>query len=208
VTVGAQSPDVALATPSPMKPPVNVVEPYPVYALPRLWQWAEESRRQVADESSPKTLDDFVQFWERLAQSGQRSWGVWRDSELGGAIWSTRFSPVVADSHCIFKRAFWGSGTTAEALRLAYAEIFESGVQKINIVCFSDNHSLLGLVRKLGFEREGTLRKSALRDGELVDQAVIGLTKERFAELDKKREEEPADVGAPVKEEHATFIPQ
>jgi RimJ/RimL family protein N-acetyltransferase len=203
---------VTPATPSPAKSAIEVRSPFPLHAVPRLWAWAEDSRRQVADEFSPKSLDEFVDFWERLAQAGQRSWGVWRDDELGGAIWSMPLSPVMADSHCIFKRAFWGSGTAVEALRRVYAEIFDGGVQKITIVSFSDNHALLGLVRKLGFEREGMLRKSTLRDGELVDQAVSGLTRERFMELDTKCEEKPVEVAAiapePVKENNATFIHQ
>jgi RimJ/RimL family protein N-acetyltransferase len=204
-----------LAPASPVNAAVKVVEPFPVHALPRLWGWAEQSRRQVADDEAPRTLDEFIRFWERLGQAGQRSWGVWRDGDLGGAIWSMRITRVMADSHCIFKRAFWGAGTTAAALRLAYAEIFadQDGPRKITIVCFSDNHALLGLVRKLGFEREGLLRKSTLRDGQLVDQAVIGLTRERFEQLfGEKREDKPADPAviaeAPAKEEHAAFIHQ
>jgi RimJ/RimL family protein N-acetyltransferase len=196
--------------PSLMKPAVqiSVRSPFPLHALPRLWKWAEESRRQVADEFSPKTLDEFVDFWERLAQAGQRSWGVWRNGDLGGAIWSTRVNPVTADSHCIFKRTFWGQGITAEALRLAYSELFADGAQKITIVCFADNHALLGLVRKLGFEREGLLKKSTLRDGELVDQAVIGLMKERFEELFGGRAEAPVEIAAiaPVEEDNATLV--
>jgi RimJ/RimL family protein N-acetyltransferase len=202
---------VTPAITSAVKPAVTIVEPFPAHALPRLWKWAEDSRLQVADAFSPQTLDEFVRFWERLVQSGQRSWGVWRDGELGGAIWSTRLNPVMADSHGIFQRAFWGRGITAEALRLAYAEIFAGDVQKIAIVCFSDNHALLGLVGKLGFEREGLLRKSTLRDDVMVDQAVVGLTKERFEQLSReKRAEEPAEVLtiAPTKEEHAAFINQ
>jgi RimJ/RimL family protein N-acetyltransferase len=160
----------------------------------------------VADDFAVKTLDEFVDFWERLTQAGKRSWGVWRDGELGGAIWSTRFSPVAADSHCIFKRAFWGHGTTAEALNLVYADVFAAGVEKISIVCFSDNHSLLGLVRKLGFEREGTLKKSTLRGGVLVDQAVIGLTRERFAAQVPPSNEGGKVKIEPVEEKDATCV--
>jgi len=199
---------------------VSVQPEFPLYALPRLWQWAEDSRHQVADQFSPKTLDEFVNSWERQAVAGQRSWCVWVNGELGGAVWSTRLSPVLADSHCIFKRSFWGQGITREALRLVYAEIFAGGIEKIAIVCFVDSHALLGLVRKLGFEREGTLKKSTLRDGQLVDQAVIGLTKEAFEELfGEKRTEEPAEVAenvlstaqtlptaAPVKEDRAVIV--
>lgn len=159
---------------------VTIETPFPLYALPRVWKWTEESRRQVADDYAPHSLDEFIDRWERQARAGQRSWSVWRDNELGGVVTSSKLNPILADVHCIFKRAFWGHDTTAQASRLAFAEIFEDGVQKITTICFFDNHALLGLVRKLGFEREGLLRKNTLRDGQLVDQVVIGLTKERF----------------------------
>jgi len=189
---------VTLATPT---RGVEIIEPFPPHALPRAWKWAQESRRQVADAFAPSTLDQFVEHWERQVRAGQRSWGVWRDAELGGIVTSMRFNAVLADAHCIFKRTFWGHETTAEALRLVFTEIFAGGVQKITTVCFSDNHALLGLVRRIGFEREGTLKKNALRDGDLCDQAVIGLTRDRFMETEAVRMESPAQVAEPTKNE-------
>lgn len=156
---------------------VTVQSPFPVHALPRLWSWTVSSQRQVNDDFAPKTLEAFVDNWERQELSGMKSWGVLRDGELGGVVTSTRFNPVVADAHCVFRKSFWGHETTAEALRLVFAEIFASGVQKISTICFFDNHALLGLVARLGFEREGTLKKNTLRGGELVDVAMIGLTR-------------------------------
>ena len=174
---------MTLVTSSRVQAAVEIRSPFPHHALPRMWKWLEESRRQVSDAFSPKTLDEFVAYWEHMTRAGQRSWGVWRDGELGGSISSMQLNPVVADAHCIFKRTFWGHGTTAEALRLVFAEIFVGGAQKITTLCFADNHALLGLVRKVGFQREGRLRKNALRDGQLIDQMVIGLTRDDFQTL-------------------------
>ncbi len=162
---------------------VSIESPFPVYALPRVWAWAEESRRQVADDFAPKSLDEFLAHWDSQALAGQRSWAVRRDGELGGVVTSTRFNPVAADAHCIFKRSFWGYATTGEALRQVFEEMFEEGVLKIATVAFSDNAAIIGLTGRLGFRREGTLERQTLRDGKLVDQVILGLTKERFDEF-------------------------
>lgn len=162
---------------------VAIESPFPIYALPRAWAWMEQSRRQVADDFAPGTLAEFVSFWQLRERAGMRSWAVLRDRELGGVVTSMRFTPVQADAHCVFKRAFWGHETTAEALRLVFADLFADGVEKITTLCFADSHALLGLVARLGFRREGLLEKNTLRDGVLVDQVVIGLTKERFDEF-------------------------
>lgn len=168
------------ATLSPSKAFVTIAEPFPEHALPRLWKWAEDSRHQMADEFSPKTLDEFVTHWERLVHSGHRSWAVFADGELGGALTSRRLNPMLADIHAVFKRTLWGRGVAVEAFRLVLSELFNDGVLKISSACFADNHAVLGLVGKLGFEREARLRKHTFRDGKLVDMAVVGLTAERF----------------------------
>lgn len=159
---------------------VEVVEPFPPYAVPRLWSWSQEFFNRVADDYAPKTLEQFVKNWEEKAREGRRTWGVLRDGELGGMVCSTRISPVLADAHCIFKRSFWGHQTTAEALRMVFDQIFESGAEKICSTAFRTNHALFGLVKKLGFQREGMLRSHTRQSGEPVDVAIVGLLKEEF----------------------------
>jgi RimJ/RimL family protein N-acetyltransferase len=164
---------------------VTIASPFPRYALPRLWRWADASWRQVADDFAPRTLDEFVSYWETKECAGMRSWEVIRDGEMGGVVTSLRLNPVLADAHCIFKKSFWGHETTAEALRLVFEQLFADGVLKIETKCFHDNHALLGLVGKLGFEREGTRKQSTLRGGKLVDRAAVGLTKENWERIQK-----------------------
>src|SRR5579872_629050 len=160
--------------------PVEVIEPFPLHAVPRVWEWVREFRDRVADDFAPSTLAEFVSQWEAQDAAGRRTWAVLRDGELGGVITSNRLSPIVADAHCVFKREFWGRDTTAEALRHVFAAIFAQGVEKITSLAFRDNHALFGLVARLGFEREGTLRQHTRRRGELVDMVIVGLRRERF----------------------------
>lgn len=160
---------------------MTVSSPFPHYALPRVWGWIGESRRQTQDDFSVDTLNAFVGEWEVADAAGRLTWAVWRDGELGGVVMSRRINPVCVDSHCVFKRSFWGHGTTVEALRLVARDIFSSGeTQKITAWAYHDNHALLGLVRKLGFQKEGTLRQQTRRAGEPVDVVMLGLTKQAF----------------------------
>jgi len=168
---------------------VTVSRPFPIHALPRLWAWTVESRRQVADDFAVQTLEEFVSRWEAAETAGRSSWAVWRDKELGGAVTSSRINPVCVDAHCVFKRSFWGHAVTVEALRLVFEEIFSNGILKITATAFYDNHALLGLVRKLGFQKEGVLRQQTRRAGELIDVVVIGLTREGFAQFSAGRAE-------------------
>lgn len=175
---------------------MTVSSPFPHYALPRVWGWIGESRRQTQDDFSVDTLNAFVGEWEAADAAGRSTWAVWRDGELGGAVTSRRINPACADAHCIFKRSFWGHETTAQALQLVFKEVFADGVLKITAWAYYDNHALLGLVRKLGFQKEGVLRKQTRRKGEMIDVVLIGLTKEdfRFAPSNEVEKQEAAVV--------------
>ena len=166
---------------------VTIERPFPAYALPRVWGWTVESRRQVADDFAVSTLEAFVNEWEAADAAGRSTWGVWRDKELGGVVTSAHINPMCVDAHCVFKRSFWGHDTTVEALRLVFEEIFAEGVVKITATAFHDNHALLGLVRKLGFQKEGVLRQQTRRNGEMVDVVLIGLTKAAFGQVSAGR---------------------
>lgn len=157
---------------------VRVESPFPESAIPRVWSWIQGFRERVADDFAPASIEQFVQFWS--SQSQAKTWGVWRDGELGGLVVVKEISPVLAESHCLFKRSFWGHDTTLAALRAVYAEVFATGIEKVFSVAFRDNAQLLGLARRIGAQKEGILRKHTRRGGELVDMIAIGLLREDF----------------------------
>lgn len=150
--------------------------PFPEHALPRVWKWIEAFRWRVADDFGPKTLDEFVQHVGREPLT----WGVFRGDELGGLVTARPLSPVTVESAYLFKREFWGSEATAEGLRTVYAELFAKGYERIFGLVFADNAQLLGLMKRMGFEREGRLRAHTRRNGKPVDLIVAGLLKGDF----------------------------
>jgi RimJ/RimL family protein N-acetyltransferase len=142
-------------------------------------------RHRVIDDFGPKTVDDFVEYSIHQAER-TRTWGVWRDRELGGLITFEKHNEVMGVSHVIFKRTFWGQATTVTAMRAVYAQIFEAGFRKIASVVFEDNHAMRDLARKGGARQEGLFLDHTQRAGKLVNMVALGLTKGDFDGTDDR----------------------
>ena len=70
-------------------------------------------------------------------------------------------------------RQFWGRGIMTEAVRAAttYA-IDHLGLSRVFAVPFVSNAASARLLEKVGYELEGVLRRSAMKDGVLLDQLL------------------------------------
>lgn len=162
-------------------------EPFPDWALPVLWLWIEAVRRRVADDYGPKSFDEFLADWE-ARRGSRRTWGVWRDRQLGGMVSIEPVNPDVVVTHAIFKRDFWGRQTTMPALSQVYTEVFRQGVNKITSMIFADNYEIRALALALGAveetDRRHPLKAATRRAGELVDMRVISLFREDFKPWD------------------------
>lgn len=75
-----------------------------------------------------------------------------------------------------------GRGYAAEAVRLVLRYYFEElGYQKVNVHVYEFNDASRRLHERLGFVREGRLRRQAFAGGRHWDVLVYGLTREEFA---------------------------
>lgn len=73
-------------------------------------------------------------------------------------------------------------GYAAEAIRIVLRYFFEElRYQKANAQVYSFNEASLRLHEKLGFQREGRLRRMIFTEGRYHDVVVLGLTAEEFA---------------------------
>jgi len=57
------------------------------------------------------------------------------------------------------------------ALMAAMIDLCDNWLQvtRIELTVFADNHKAMGLYQKFGFEIEGTAKRFAMRDGEMID---------------------------------------
>jgi len=80
-------------------------------------------------------------------------------------------------------------GYASEAILLVLKYYFEElRYQKVTVPVHADNQASIGLHEKLGFQKEGCLRRMFFTQGGYVDTFWYGMTAEEFEELQKKPE--------------------
>lgn len=73
--------------------------------------------------------------------------------------------------------AFWGRGIITSAVRAMTAYGFETlGLTRIFAVPFASNSASVRVLEKCGYVREGTMRRSAVKEGVVLDQALYAVT--------------------------------
>ena len=159
---------------------IELVSPFPPYAVPRVWSWVEPFRSRYFDDYQPATLDAFVRDWTHQDRLGRRTWGVVANDELGGCVGAVEATPVRVAVDFTFKEGFWNHGIAPQAVKMVMARIFEGPAEKLTMVAFADNRALVGMLKQAGAQIEGTLRGNTLRDGKLIDVVVLGVRKAVF----------------------------
>lgn len=139
----------------------------------------EESRRQVADDCSPQTPDEFI-AQERAMSEKVLTFGIYRDNHLGGYVRVCVQNPWMCEAHCVFSRDFFGYQTTIPALNEVARQLFENGIERITMPIFAHNSAIKGLIKKLGAVEEGRLRECTRQNGRPVDLIVFGLLKREW----------------------------
>lgn len=74
---------------------------------------------------------------------------------------------------------YWGHGITTDAVRQVCGYVFEnSNIIRIFAEPFARNIASCRVLEKAGFSLEGTLRKNAVKDGEILDMKLYAFIKE------------------------------
>jgi [ribosomal protein S5]-alanine N-acetyltransferase len=69
---------------------------------------------------------------------------------------------------------YWGRGITTSAVALITRHAFETlGLTRLDAPVFAWNQASMRVLEKNGFEREGLMRQSMLKDGRLVDRVLF-----------------------------------
>jgi RimJ/RimL family protein N-acetyltransferase len=68
---------------------------------------------------------------------------------------------------------FWGQGITTTALQAVTRHAIQAhGLTRIYAVPFEWNHASFRVLEKAGYTLEGRMRRSALKDGKIIDQLL------------------------------------
>ena len=74
---------------------------------------------------------------------------------------------------------FWGRGVLSEVLRVVTPWAFGAySLSRVFAVPYADNLASRRVLEKAGYTLEGTMRRSAIKDGESKDQALFALVRD------------------------------
>lgn len=128
----------------------------------------------------PMPLADFRPIYQELVGSGSFYIHA-HDGRLAGFYRATRYPGRVRHVACLgtlaVDPALHGRGVALAMVSEAIEALKAAGVKRIELYAESDNAPALRFYEKLGFEREGTLRKFYKRAGEAdyIDDHLMAL---------------------------------
>lgn len=129
----------------------------------------------------PYSLDNGLAFIERaLGMQPETNFAICVDDLAVGGIGfvlHTDIERISAEIGYWLGEPYWGKGIVSEALVAVrdYA-IKTHDLQRIFAVPFAHNKASARVLEKAGFLLEGRMRKSALKDGEIIDQFLYAYT--------------------------------
>jgi len=157
-----------------------VIRPFREEDANSLAQYANNRRvwRNLRDTfPHPYSLSDARQFIERTKRQDRETvFAIEVDAKAVGSI-GVRLKD---DVECVsgelgywLGEPFWGRGVMTDAVR-AFSEFAlpEFGLQRLEAWVFQWNPGSARVLEKAGYRLEGTLRRSAIKDGQVIDRLL------------------------------------
>jgi RimJ/RimL family protein N-acetyltransferase len=129
----------------------------------------------------PYTRDD-ARMWVRMASSRvpPTDFAIVVEGEAVGGVGFMLHDDVERVSAEIgywLGAAFRGRGIMRAAVRAATEHAFGAyGLTRVYALPFTRNHASIRVLEHAGYRREGVLRRSAVKEGEVLDQAMYAIT--------------------------------
>ena len=137
----------------------------------------------------PYTVRHAEEYIARVAsQAPQTSFGIIVDGAAIGSIslmLGQDIERLTAEIGYWIGREYWGRGIVTHAVRDATQHAFAVlGMRRVFAVPFVRNPASHRVLEKAGYAREGLMRRSAIKDGELLDQYLYAAYDDRWPVTD------------------------
>lgn len=101
------------------------------------------------------------------------------DTTLHGFVIGRRITDTVIETHVAIDPAYWGHSDNVMLGKLACAWLLKQGTTAKLVASIPlPDKEVLRYAQRVGFQREGTNKKSFRRNGEILDQYYVGMTHE------------------------------
>jgi ribosomal-protein-alanine N-acetyltransferase len=133
---------------------------------------------------SPYTMDDAVN-WVKMMQNQDPvlNFAIAADENVVGAIGLELREDVYRKSPLIgywLAEEYWDRGIMTEAIKLITAYAFTNfDFARLQAGIFSNNPKSMRVMEKAGFTKEGILKNSIIKNGEILDEHVYAFVKEQ-----------------------------
>ncbi len=129
----------------------------------------------------PYTPDDAVRWIEHVVQTQpETDFAIDVGGEPVGGIGVVLHEDVErcnAEIGYWLGERYWGRGIASAALQAFTAYAFDAfGLTRIYALPFAHNRASARVLEKAGYRFEGTLRRSAIKDGVVLDQLLYAMT--------------------------------
>ena len=114
--------------------------------------------------------------WKAIEQEPETLFAIALEDEAAGGIGFTLHADierVTAEIGYWLAEDFWGRGIATAALKAVTAHAIRTcGLTRVYAVPFARNGASRRVLEKAGFSLEGIMRRSAIKDGRIQDQAL------------------------------------
>ncbi len=134
----------------------------------------------------PYGIEDARHFIAKAQQkSPQTYFAIEVTGKVAGGIGYTEHADVERISAEVgywLGHEFWGHGVATAALCLVTEHAFRvnAGLRRLYAVPFSSNPASARVLAKAGYRYEGTLRQSAIKDGQVLDQWMYAVLRDEL----------------------------
>lgn len=134
---------------------------------------------------NPYTEEDaksFIEIMLSAEKDSQYAWAITVDGKAIGSIGVFRKDNIhsrTAEMGYYIAEPYWGKGICTFAVKMACDYIFiNTNIIRIFAEPFYHNIASCRILEKSGFVFEGTLKKNAVKNGEIIDMKMYALIKE------------------------------
>jgi RimJ/RimL family protein N-acetyltransferase len=148
----------------------------------------------------PYGLEDARRFIAMTLETSPRTYfAIEAERAIAGGIGYTQDSDVErigAEVGYWLGHAYWGRGIATAALRLLTRHVFlvHAEIRRLYALPFASNGASARVLSKAGYQCEGTLRQSVIKDGQVLDQWVYSIL--RHEAIGRSAGVEPVDPPA------------
>jgi [ribosomal protein S5]-alanine N-acetyltransferase len=155
--------------------PLELYDADPLFEIQGDPEW---SKYQLEPPYTRRRAEHAVAYMVLCDWNSQANWAVTLDGEMIGTVNLTfeGAGRIGSLGYGVHKRR-WGQGLAREAIAAVLDRAFAASDTFARVRAHTKplNERSVGLLLRLGFTHEGTLRANRLQGAELVDEAVYGL---------------------------------